>query len=491
MSEGGFASRGGGHAHGRAAAHDVAAGADPYAPAQVRLDLEPAVAAVDAELGALQPALDVAERCERRCDYDRAKAVARDGIDRARRALRGAEQLVRRTPALAGEVAAARERLDAVTARADELVARRDDAIARWLREHPAIARGARAVFSDRMPDVAPPREEHPPGRLPHLDAIQASFGRHDVTAVAATVGGAAATEADALGATAFTRGGEASFAGAPDLHTAAHEAAHAVQQRAGAARRPGLGPIDDALEAHADAVADAVVAGEPAEALLDAAPAQDAERVHVDAPPQTEDRDDDDVERGADDASGGVAPAPAVPVQRKAKAGGLPVAPPDARLTPQPSKLSLRGRIGEASAPQAAALVNQTAHPLVVRGVLHEPAADTHGQLGDFRAEVPPGEVPPGVAFAAQVVFAPVQARHDGARGSLHKERLHVIGEGGVVLASLKLVGRARPMTAEAREELRVDALRDRARAGDVAAPASCVRCSSPRSERWRPSTI
>src|SRR5690606_1217797 len=69
---------------------------------------------------------------------------------------------------------------------------------------------------------------------LPYFGAIQASFGRHDVGHVQAQVGGAAADASQALGASAYATGDRVAFAGAPSLHTAAHEAAHVVQQRAG-----------------------------------------------------------------------------------------------------------------------------------------------------------------------------------------------------------------------------------------------------------------
>ena len=105
---------------------------------------------------------------------------------------------------------------------------------------------------------------------LPHLDAIQAKFGHHDVTGVRAHTGGEAATTAGAIGARAYATGDDVAFAGAPDLHTAAHEAAHVVQQRAGVHLAGGVGQTDDVYERHADAVADAVVRGESAEALLD-----------------------------------------------------------------------------------------------------------------------------------------------------------------------------------------------------------------------------
>jgi hypothetical protein len=106
---------------------------------------------------------------------------------------------------------------------------------------------------------------------LPYLDAIQASFGGHDVTGVTAHTGSAADQAAGALGAQAYATGDSVAFAdGAVSLHTAAHEAAHVVQQRAGVSLSGGVGQAGDGYERHADAVADAVVAGASAESLLD-----------------------------------------------------------------------------------------------------------------------------------------------------------------------------------------------------------------------------
>ncbi|HVV87590.1 MAG TPA: DUF4157 domain-containing protein, partial [Kofleriaceae bacterium] len=105
---------------------------------------------------------------------------------------------------------------------------------------------------------------------LPHLDAIQRSFGRHDVSGIRAHTDDAAARGARAMGAEAFATGDHVAFAGAPSLHTAAHEAAHVVQQRAGVHLKGGVGAEGDDHERHADRVADHVVRGESAEALLD-----------------------------------------------------------------------------------------------------------------------------------------------------------------------------------------------------------------------------
>jgi Domain of unknown function (DUF4157)/Peptidase family M23 len=123
-----------------------------------------------------------------------------------------------------------------------------------------AVAIARRAV--DKVASAAP---------LPFARELQASFGRHDVSAVRAHVGGDAARAAGAIGARAYAIGNDVAFASAPDLHLAAHEAAHVVQQRAGVHLAGGVGSEGDSYEQHADAVADAVVRGQPAEPLLDA----------------------------------------------------------------------------------------------------------------------------------------------------------------------------------------------------------------------------
>lgn len=108
---------------------------------------------------------------------------------------------------------------------------------------------------------------------LPFLQQIQSAFGRHDVSRVQAYVGSQATEAARAMGASAYATGNKVAFSGTPSLHTAAHEAAHTVQQRAGVQLQSGIGQVDDPYERHADAVADAVVAGRSAEGLLGAHP--------------------------------------------------------------------------------------------------------------------------------------------------------------------------------------------------------------------------
>lgn len=104
---------------------------------------------------------------------------------------------------------------------------------------------------------------------LPHAARIQAAFGRHNLSGVKGHVGEAAAAHARSLGAAAYTTGNHVVFGREPSLRLAAHEAAHVVQQRAGIRLPGGIGQAGDVYEQHADAVADRVVAGGSAEALL------------------------------------------------------------------------------------------------------------------------------------------------------------------------------------------------------------------------------
>ncbi|HKE14423.1 MAG TPA: DUF4157 domain-containing protein [Kofleriaceae bacterium] len=121
----------------------------------------------------------------------------------------------------------------------------------------------------DRAHEVAEGGVAGSSGQLPHLDTIQQSFGDHDVSGVQAHTDARAGEAAGALDARAYATGNHVAFAGAPDLHTAAHEAAHVVQQRAGVQLKGGLGQSGDEYERNADAVADRVVSGRSAADLL------------------------------------------------------------------------------------------------------------------------------------------------------------------------------------------------------------------------------
>ena len=107
-------------------------------------------------------------------------------------------------------------------------------------------------------------------GQLPHLDTIQRLFGRQDISHVQAHTDDAAREGATAMDAHGFASSDHVAFAGAPDLHTTAHEAAHVVQQRGGVQLKGWVGEAGDQHERHADQVADAVIRGESSEGLLD-----------------------------------------------------------------------------------------------------------------------------------------------------------------------------------------------------------------------------
>ena len=109
-----------------------------------------------------------------------------------------------------------------------------------------------------------------PASTLPHGQTIQRAFGRHDITKTPAHVTLAAAESAEAIGTKGYTAYGHVVFGRGADLRTAAHEAAHVVQQQRGVQLSGGTGRVGDPYERHADAVAEWVVAGRSAEGLLD-----------------------------------------------------------------------------------------------------------------------------------------------------------------------------------------------------------------------------
>ena len=104
-------------------------------------------------------------------------------------------------------------------------------------------------------------------GALPYLERIQSAFGGFDVSGIRAHTGPDAAAANRRLQSAAYTFGERIAFGTTPTLHTAAHEAAHVVQQR------KNIGRPGDAHEIHADAVADMVSKGVSAAALLDRVP--------------------------------------------------------------------------------------------------------------------------------------------------------------------------------------------------------------------------
>ncbi|HET9623306.1 MAG TPA: DUF4157 domain-containing protein [Kofleriaceae bacterium] len=115
------------------------------------------------------------------------------------------------------------------------------------------------------------------------------------MSGVKAHTGSDAAASARDMGAQAYATGDHVVLGDTTDLHTVAHEAAHIVQQRAGVHLRGGVGAVGDPYERHADAVADQVVQGKSAEALLDqyaggggpSSDARDEEAEHDEAEPE------------------------------------------------------------------------------------------------------------------------------------------------------------------------------------------------------------
>ncbi len=126
----------------------------------------------------------------------------------------------------------------------------------------------------------AGPRSPGQPLDQATQDRLAPRFG-HDFSAVRVHVGAQAAHSARAVAARAYTIGqdivfGQGAFAPgtAEGARLLAHELTHVVQQRRGVALPGGIGQAGDRYERQADAVADRVVAGRSAAALLDPGPA-------------------------------------------------------------------------------------------------------------------------------------------------------------------------------------------------------------------------
>jgi len=124
---------------------------------------------------------------------------------------------------------------------------------------------------SEGVHDAAARGVSSPETAMPFADKIQQSFGeQHDISNIRAHVGG---DSAKSMGANAYATGNHVVFDRSPDLHTAAHEAAHVVQQAKGVNLYGGVGEAGDSYEKHADAVADRVVSGQSASDLLGTSP--------------------------------------------------------------------------------------------------------------------------------------------------------------------------------------------------------------------------
>jgi hypothetical protein len=107
---------------------------------------------------------------------------------------------------------------------------------------------------------------------LPHQPALQRAFGRHSLAGVRAHIGPSDGADVATLqlNAKAFAHGEEVVFRSHPDLASAAHEATHVLQQRAGVSAEEAR-RADSPSERTAALVANRVAAGKGAEDVLDA----------------------------------------------------------------------------------------------------------------------------------------------------------------------------------------------------------------------------
>lgn len=125
-------------------------------------------------------------------------------------------------------------------------------------------------ISAGRVRDHAQKGIQTPISELPHADKIKKAFGKHDISSIKAHLGPEATNQAKEIQASAYTMGNDVVFAGQPSINTAAHEAAHVIQQQAGIRPVGGIGKKGDPYERNAEAVAARVEAGQSAEALLD-----------------------------------------------------------------------------------------------------------------------------------------------------------------------------------------------------------------------------
>ena len=129
----------------------------------------------------------------------------------------------------------------------------------------------ARGVLGQALPSSGFPAQvqatisQLPATTLPHRERISAAFGDDQIADIKCHVGGPAGQLAAGLGAKALAVGEHIAFRNSPDLRTAAHEAAHVVQQRMGVPPGGYVGRLGDRFEREADASASAVCHGEKA----------------------------------------------------------------------------------------------------------------------------------------------------------------------------------------------------------------------------------
>lgn len=296
---------------------------------------------------------------------------------------------------------------------------------------------------------------------LPHLEQIQRSFGRHDVTHVQAHVGGAAADASAAMGAEAYATGDHVAFQSMPALHTAAHEAAHVVQQKDGVQLKGGVGEVGDAYERHADAVADKVVAGESAERLLD------------------------QMTRGV--ASNGDHSSD---VQFK-KLPGAPLPPQGVRVGPSTSRLVANPRgikfqpteYGQTTYEEVV-LSNTSAEPFHVHDFIGTVLPDLDGTrrtdaTGDFAVvggETGGDGLVPGASMTITIAFSPKASHPADLRRKKYSWRngqFSVTDSDGAIGGTLKVRGPARPPTEATADANAVADVTASARSSEAQLPA------------------
>jgi len=125
-------------------------------------------------------------------------------------------------------------------------------------------------VSTDKVHEAARRGIRTPSTAMPYTGDIQRAFGHHDISGIRFHSGPKAVQSARDMSAEAYSTAGHVVSSGSISKHTAAHEAAHYIQQQGGVRLKSNVGVVGDQYERHADAVADAVVQGRSAEALLD-----------------------------------------------------------------------------------------------------------------------------------------------------------------------------------------------------------------------------
>jgi len=108
------------------------------------------------------------------------------------------------------------------------------------------------------------------PQDLPYRELLQELFHPFDLSPFKAVYGSKVETAQRMLGVQGLATNNTIALSDPNDLWTVAHEVAHLVQQQLGYVPAGGRGEAGDQYEAHADLVADRVVAGEPVAGLFE-----------------------------------------------------------------------------------------------------------------------------------------------------------------------------------------------------------------------------